>query len=438
MKLRRRGHHGKLTVTSLLLKQSFLLTLSSGISGAGGFLAWSIAAHTVTPHTVGVAVGLFTSCSLLSYLTSLALPYGMLRYGRSPAAPRILSHALWVTAATSIVGAAIFALGSPLWAPALSSELVHPAAIAIYAAFNVVVAASVLIDAYFVSRGHAGFTCVRNALAAVGKVGAVIALAATHETHADTIYAAMIIPVAVSVVCVSPLFVTGWPGANSDSPEYSTKSFFEYSLKTYPGALLDGAPLFILPVLALRLVGPTENAYFYIAWSVASVVGLVSTAVGQIALRESSTHVNQRDLEKRAKMLSVIVTGLGVLILGLEARLVVDIFGPHYSKAIVPLQIMLLSMLPAAHLTITIAMLRGRKLYRAVNQASIAYAVLSVGTAVGLGAAAGIIGLCLGWLIGVSLSAALAAVMTARYASRRSRTEGSMVASAKAGGRYAA
>jgi O-antigen/teichoic acid export membrane protein len=413
MRFFRRGQHAKASLVTLLLRQSFWLTVSSGVSAGGGFLAWSIAAHAARPHTVGVAVGLFTSCSLLSYLTSLALPYGLLRYGRSPAAARMFCHAMWVTAVTSIAGAVVFALGSPLWAPALSAVLIHPDTITFYAIFNVIIAVSVLVDAYFVSRGRAVLTCVRNALAAIGKVGALIALALTGEARANLIYAAMVAPVAVSIVCVSPQLLAGMPTMLDNSKD-SIREFFRYSLKTYPGALLDGAPLFLLPVLALRLVGPTSNAYFYVAWSIAGVVGLLSTAVGQITLRESGTLDNHRDLEKRAKAVSVVVTAFAVLVLGLGAKLCVEIFGPQYTRAVGPLQILLLSMLPGAHLTITIAVLRGRKLYRAVNEASIAYAVMSIGGAASLGAVKGILGLCLGWLIGVSLSAALAAFISFR------------------------
>ena len=244
MRLRRRGNHAKVSVMALLFQQSFLLTVSNGISAAGGFIAWSVAAHVATPHAVGIAAGLFASCSLLSYMTSLALPYGMLRYGRSPVAPRILELALWVTALTSMGGAAVFALGSSWWAPALSPELVRPTALAIYAAFNVAVGISVLLDAYFVSRGRAGLTCGRNALVAVGKVVAVIGLAILGRAHAGTIYAAMIIPIMLSIVCISPLLAVGCRGLDKGSSDESTAEFFHYSLKAYPGALLDGAPIF--------------------------------------------------------------------------------------------------------------------------------------------------------------------------------------------------
>ena len=70
--------------------------------------------------------------------------------------------------------------------------------------------------------------------------------------------------------------------------------------------------------------------------------------------------------------------------------------------------------MPGAHLTITIALLRGQKRYSAVNQASIAYAALAIGATVCFGAFAGVTGVCLGWLIGVALAAGVASLIAAR------------------------
>ena len=191
--------------------------------------------------------------------------------------------------------------------------------------------------------------------------------------------------------------------------------FFKFSLRNYPGALLDGAPVFLLPVLVLRLVGATDYAYFFVAWSVSGVIGLLAAAVGQVALRESAARDDQRVLAVRARLLVLAVTGSAVLILLPAAGLVLHIFGSSYASfSVLPLRLLVLSAIPGAHLTITIALLRGRKRYSAVNQSSVAYAALSIGASVGLGAIAGVPGVCAGWLIGVSLSAAVATLVAAR------------------------
>ena len=400
------------------MKQSFVLTVSTGISAAGGFVAWSIAAHVATPHAVGIAAGMFSSCALLSYLTNLALPYGLLRYGYSAGAPKILRLALAATVATSILGAVVFALGCRLWAPALASELGSPATVATFVALNAGVAVAGLADAYFVAQRRAGLACGRNTFVAIGKVGALIVLGRSGVPHASSIYLAMLVPVTLSTVCVSvPAARTSRKVVQSED-RHSSAAFMRFSLKNYPGALLDGAPSFLLPVLVFSLVGPTANAYFYIAWSISGVVALIAVAIGQVTLRESATSDSQRTLARRAMTLALVVTGIAVLTLSLAAGLVLHIFGSAYSgKAVLPVRLLLLSAVPGAYLTITTALLRGRKRYGAVNQAGIAYAGLSIGGAVGFGVIAGVNGACLGWLIGVSLAAGAIAVIVARHPS---------------------
>jgi hypothetical protein len=149
---------------------------------------------------------------------------------------------------------------------------------------------------------------------------------------------------------------------------------------------------------------------------VSGVVGLLAGAIGQVTLRETASPDTRHTLASRAKLLALVVTALAVLSLILTAKLILQVFGSSYVAAsMTPLRLLLLSTIPGAHLTITIALLRGRKRYRAVNQASIAYAVLSIGGAVGFGAAGGVTGVCLGWLVGVSAAAGIAALVAIRH-----------------------
>ena len=399
-----------------MLQQTFFLTISTGLSAGGGFVAWSVAAHVAPPHAVGVATGLLAICSLLSYLSSLALPYGLLRYGHLARTPRMIRHALLLTTVTSILAAVIFALGSPWWSPDLAPSLNRADTMAIFTILNVAVGVAVLVDAYLVARRRAGLACARNGLVAIGKIGALALLVTiTGTSRATLIYLAMLTPVAVSALCFALPLVRASPDNPLPDERGLSAEFFKFSLRNYPGALLDGAPVFLLPVLVLRLVGATDYAYFFVAWSVSGVIGLLAAAVGQVALRESAARDDQRVLAVRARLLVLAVTGSAVLILLPAAGLVLHIFGSSYASfSVLPLRLLVLSAIPGAHLTITIALLRGRKRYSAVNQSSVAYAALSIGASVGLGAIAGVPGVCAGWLIGVSLSAAVATLVAAR------------------------
>lgn len=386
-------------------------------------MAWSLAAHETTPRSVGLAAGLFTSCSLLSYLTSLALPYGLLRYGHGQGGSDVVQISIWLTAGTSILGALIFALGSPWWSPALMSQILHPRSLLLYILLNISVGVTVVLDAFFVAQGQAGIACVRNTLAAMGKVGGVLLFAKLGSLHTEQLYCCMLVPGAISIVLISPKFMGTSRRLARPQALILKRAFIRFSLKAYPGALLDGAPIFVLPVLTLRLVGPTENAYFYVAWSIAGVVGLLSGVVGQVALREFPASLNRRALAKRAQVLALSATAFAVLVLGAGAGLVLRIFGPDYGNAEVALRLLLLSTLPAAYLTIVIALFRGQKRHRAVNQASISYAVLSLGVTLVAGAKYGLLGVCAGWFLGVTLSAVATFIVAIRQPAEVSATD---------------
>lgn len=409
------GRHAKAAYGGLF-QQSLLLTASNGVSAAGGFIAWSIAAHVATAHAVGIATGLFAACSFLSYLTSMALPYGLLQFGHRPGSWHIVRLASLMTSVASIVGALIFVAGAPWLDPALAPAFRGWVDDAAFCTFNIAVSLSIVIDAYMVARSTAGIAFWRNSVAAVGKIGAVVAIAIGSAPRGQGLYVAMLTPVAASVVIICVLLTFRSRRQLEQKVECSYGGeFVRYSVKTFPGALLDGAPIFILPVIVFRLVGPVSNAYFYVAWSIAGVVGLAAASIGQVALRETAASVNYGSLAKRAMGLALSVTFAAVVVLVPSARLVLSVFGSAYARsALVPLWMLLLSTVPGASFTVNVALLRARARHGVVTQVSILYAVISIAATAMFGTVGGVDGACLGWLCGVTVSAAITAAVAVR------------------------
>src|SRR5204863_9054658 len=64
------------------------------------------------------------------------------------------------------------------------------------------------------------------------------------------------------------------------------RALFQFSLRSFPGSLLAGAPQFLLPVLVLAVRGPRENAWFYVAWSISFILFLLPAVVSQLVISE--------------------------------------------------------------------------------------------------------------------------------------------------------
>ena len=157
-----------------------------------------------------------------------------------------------LTAATSVVGAVLFAAGVRWWAP-LAGEIVHPSLLIVYVGLNVAVSVSVLADAYFIGRRRAALVCGRNAFAAVGKIAGLIVLAERGKPTGLAIFIAMVLPVAASMAIVIIPLRSVFREAPEGDERALVRQVIVFSLKNYVAALLDGAPTFLLPIIVLRL-----------------------------------------------------------------------------------------------------------------------------------------------------------------------------------------
>src|SRR5205814_4846281 len=123
------------------------------------------------PEALGAAAGLVAANSFLSYLTSLALPYPLLRYGAvvEGTAARVNASVL-VSAATSVLAAIVFAVVAPLASPSLAPYLHGILNVALFAAAGTGAALSVLLDNLLTARRRAGTVLARNVAAGALKL----------------------------------------------------------------------------------------------------------------------------------------------------------------------------------------------------------------------------------------------------------------------------
>jgi hypothetical protein len=77
--------------------------------------------------------------------------------------------------------------------------------------------------------------------------------------------------------------------------------------------LLSGAPQFALPLLAVSVLGVRENAFFYVAWSIAQIAYLVPSVVGNISLSQG-TSASAGALAARSRRFSALLLAPAVAV----------------------------------------------------------------------------------------------------------------------------
>jgi len=126
------------------------------------------------------------------------------------------------------------------------------------------------------------------------------------------------------------------------------KGMWRYSGGTYLAQLFTAAPPAVLPIMVVNILGPEQNAYFYIAWMITTLLLAIPTGVAMSLFAEGS-HSEDKFRENVTKSLKFTFLLLvpAVILLVLFGKWLLLAFGQSYSaNALHLLWILIISCLP--------------------------------------------------------------------------------------------
>ena len=401
----------RLHLSDPLFRQSYFLLVSTALSALSGFLFWFAAAHVANAGAVGRAAALTSAVSLLSYLTSFGLPYGILRHGSDDRGLRsIVGFTIPFTIATSVVASVVFAAGARWWARDLQAVLGGVLGVAFFALANASGALLVVLDNLSAARRAAQYAALRGLVVAVGKLALLGLLA---SAGARGIFGALFTPViaAVGVFVLVPRLaaLASARGCLAWTPEL--RRYLSFSFRAYPASLLGGAPQFFLPLIVLATAGASRTAYFYVSWSFVSVLLLLPNAVSNVSLSEGSRS-EAREVARRARLLALAIAVPVALALWAAASLILRIYGSDYAHGGAPaLRLLAASLVPWTFMVVDLSLLRAQDRHVTLTVSTGVFAVATLSFPLLLGFVYGVNGISAGWTIGVTLSAVIVAVL---------------------------
>jgi len=178
------------------------------------------------------------------------------------------------------------------------------------------------------------------------------------------------------------------------------KGMWQYSGANYLAHLFTAAPTMVLPIMVVNLLGPQQNAYFYIAWMIATLLLAIPAGISRSLFAEGS-HFEDKLRENVIKSLKFTFLLLvpAIILLILIGKWLLLAFGQSYSaNALHLLWILIISCLPLGinHIYTSILRVTGRIKELVVIWGFIAIAVLVVSYLIM--PATGIIGIGYVWL----------------------------------------
>jgi len=356
-----------------------LIANTVGTTGIG-IIYWAVATHLYSRQTVGQSSALIAALALVSSFAQLNLGNTLPRFiphaGRTTG--QLIAYSYGASALAALVGGLAFVIVLPQLSSQwhfLSNSL--PLSVAFVTA-SVIWGVFALQDFVLLSLRRSVIVPAENFVYGICKLfllaGIVWLLPKTG------IFFSWIIPLGLTVPAVNWLIFRRYLKNQDIITTPSTLSVREvvrFASVDYLGTVLSQAYGSLLPLLVLSTLGPAANGIFYIAWTIASGLGLLATNFGASLLVEGAAAPHRlAELTRGVLIRCIGVTGLGAAIFILAAHPILHIYGSGYAAhASSLLALLALGSIPSG---IVILILSLDRVTRRVGRASCTRLVLTV------------------------------------------------------------
>ncbi len=387
---------------SPLYTNAVFLMACSVSSAIFGFVFWMLVARIYSAADVGLASAMIAASSLLVMISGLGLQYGLIRFINNSTNPvKFINTSFTISGSVALVAGTVFVLGAEWWSPALIFVRDNP----IFAAFFIlampVFALTSLTDLTFVAKRRAGYALARNTIFNLLRL--VLPFIMVYFFHSFGIFGswglALMAGLITSLFFFLPKVQQGYrPAFNLDI--YSVAKTVRYSFLNYLTDFGGTAPAYVLPMLIVNRLSPEDNAFFYIAWSINSIVCMVPHTITTSFFAEGSYDQSAIGQQLRRSLLlsfSLIIPAL-ILVFFLSDKLLL-LFGNLYSEnGTSLLRVLVFSAIPMTFNGLYFSIKRVQQNIRPLIFINAFAAVLAIGMTYFLLPVYGIVGSGIAWL----------------------------------------
>jgi O-antigen/teichoic acid export membrane protein/aminoglycoside phosphotransferase len=403
-------------------RSAYALIAGTGLTTLLGMVFWLLVARLLPTDAVGTGTALVSAMTFLATLSTLGLRNSLVRFlapaGASARRLIITSYLLCTSAAS--VTAVVFIAGQPWWADNLGFLRENR-----FVAFAFVIATMVWVlfvleDHVLIGLRRAGWVPVTNGIYSGVKIALLPALV---SGGAYALLAATALP-AVPIVVVVTSFVLWVTGRRIRVGESVGKlriaQLVRFALADHSSTILWLATTELLTLVVLQEAGPQASAYYFMSFTIAYALYLVTSNIGSAFVAEAARYPSRAAALAGAalRQAAILVVPLALLAVVL-ARFGLGLLGDEYAaNGTVVLRLLLLSAIPQVVIGIALNAARVRRDNRLILAVYGAQALGVFGGTVLTIERLGLTGVGLAWLA-TQTTVALVLVLT-----KRTGTEG--------------
>ena len=370
---------------------------------------------------------MFTAVLFVSYLTNMGLPVAVARFGTRPKREfePMWGWAVLYTTATSFVGALLgVAIIAGVWGQPLASDFVDLPVVAQFVLVFLVVgglALSTLVEQRLVAQRLGVLLVLRVSVVVLIRIPLLLVIGAAAGSVGLLLLMGGVLGLSGYLGVVAFAVVAGKDNRRlRPLPDWAPAAF-RFAGVNWLSSLAAQAPVYLVPLVVARAVSSTNNAAFYLAWTVTMVSYLVPLTIGQVVLAEGSRQPVGLSAEVRRGLVLAVGVTLGMTVGAFAlAPLSTTVFGSDYELTGDVLPPLIAASMFWSITAMLIARARALDSNLLTISITVMFALVSVGSVVwGLGGGS-VVGAARGWFFG-NVVAAVGAVLASTIVFLRAR-----------------
>jgi hypothetical protein len=414
-------------VMRALTRGGVAMLANSALTAGFGVLFWLVAARLLTQVTVGRGSALVSTLLIVSAFCQLNYARSLSRLIPLADRPRrLLANVYGITVAISLAVGLAAAFVIPLITGEFASlrgdvffVACFTVSVGIWSIFN-------LEDAALTSVRRATIMPFENGAYGLLKLVCIVALWRVGYRGGMAIFVSWILPLIVVIIPVNLyLFLRAVPASGLPRVERTGRSqpWLRYD---FAGYLLWLAGTLPLPLLVLLIVGPAQSAIFFVTFTIAQAIDILSLNLGNSLTAELSPSGGVLTAATKSFLFRV-WAAVGVLsaLTFVLAPEILQVFGDRYrAGGTVILRTFMVATLCRSVLFMGIAILRSRGEGRSILLLQSIAALGTLGLGLVLTHLLGAVGTALAWAVASGLAACVAVLLLRPVGRRANRTAG--------------
>ncbi len=392
-----------------LFKNAYIMIAGTSANSIIGFIFWIVAARLFPTDAVGLTSAIISSVGILAIFSELGLGITIIRFlsNAGKDSNDLLNTCLTLSGLASIVFSFIFISGLSFWSPALQILQRDQAFLLAFVISVVTTTLQTPVLNTFIAMRDTKYIFISNLVFGLFKIPLAILFAILLNSAFSLFISSVLaqtFALAISIGYFLPKVISGYCLFPMVKMEV-VKESWHYSISNYISRGLIQITPKILPLMIINTLSPEMNAYFFIAWSIASFLWLIPTSISNSLFAEGSYDEKslKENSQKSLKLMILLLLPL-ILLIWITADKFLLLFGQDYSdNGALLLRIIMLSSIPYGINYFYISIARVSKNSANIIKITIATTVLSLAFCYLMLHKIGLIGIGFGYLAAQSI-----------------------------------